>query len=192
MALKNLFKSKRNIAYTVLLSAVVFSCLWAFISAGVITQNFKHKIADNTYKNREANIENLHVTETKDGDKLWELYADDGRYTDGDNIVLLEGIIGNFYDDKKVKASFKADRGTYHNLKKEIILYDNVVLVYFDGTNISTDRISYSGQGSDIIANGHVRIERPNEAVIMGNKAVLKGDFTDFHIEGRTVTQFYM
>lgn len=192
MALKKIFKSKRNIAYTVLLSVIVFSCLWAFISAGVITQNFKHKIEDNTYQNREANIENLLVTETKDGEKLWELYADNGRYSDGDNIVLLEGIIGNFYDEKKVKASFKADRGTYHNTKKEIILYDNVVLIYLDGSNISTDMIAYSGKESDIIANGNVRIERPDEAVIMGNRAVLKSDFSDFHIEGRTVTQFYM
>ena len=192
MALKNIFQNKKNIAYIVLVAFIVIACLWAFVSASIITKNFKTKLEDNTYKNKEANIENLLVTETKEGEKLWELYADNGRYSDGDSIVLLEGIIGNFYEEKKVKASVKADRGTYHNVKKEIILHDNVLIVYEDGTNIFADRIIYSGKGSDIIANGHVRIEKPNEAIIMGGKAILKGDFSDFHIEGRTETQFYM
>ena len=192
MALKKIFQNKKNIAYLLLVAVIVIACLWAFISASIITKNFKTKLEDNTYKNKEANIENLLVTETKEGEKLWELYADNGRYSDGDNIVLLEGIIGNFYEEKQVKASVKADRGTYHNVKKQIILHDNVLIVYVDGTNIFADRIEYSGKGSDIIANGHVRIEKPNEAIIMGGKAILKGDFSDFHIEGRTETQFYM
>lgn len=186
------FKNKKNIAYIVLLAVVVISCIWAFISAGAITKSFKTKIVDQTYNNKEANIENLLVTETKDGFKLWELYAETGRYSDLDNIVLLEGIIGNFYEDRIVKASFRADRGTYNKTKKQIILYDNVLLVYMDGANISANRITYSGKNEDIIALGDVRIEKPNEAVIIGEKAILKGDFSDFHIEGRTKTHFYM
>lgn len=192
MGLKKIFQNKKNIGYIILALIIVIACAWAFISASIITKNFKDKLEDNTYKNKEANIENLLVTETKDGQKHWELYSDSGRYSDGDNIVLLEGVIGNFYEEKKVKASMKADRGTYHNIKKEIILHDNVVIVYEDGTNIFADRITYSGKGTDIVATGHVRIEKPNEAIIMGGEAILKGDFSDFHIEGRTETQFYM
>lgn len=192
MALKNFIKDKKNIIYIVLFSIVVFACFWAFISAGMITKSFKTKIIEQTYQNKEANIENLLVMETKDGEKLWELYAESGRYSDTDTIVMLEGIIGNFYEDKIVKASFKADRGTYNTTKKEIILYSNVVLVYNDGTNIMADRITYAGKDKDIVAQGGIRIEKPNEAIIYGGKAVLKGDFSDFHIEGRTQTKFYM
>lgn len=192
MALKNIFKSKKNIAYVVAFSIILIACIWAFVSAGMITKSFKSKIIDQTYKNKEANIENLLVTETKEGVKLWEMYAETGRYSDTDSVVLLEDIIGNFYEDEKVKASFKADRGTYHSTKKEIILYSNVVLVYNDGTNLMTDRIEYMGKDTDIVAQGNVRIEKPNEAIIYGGKAVLKGDFSDFHIEGRTQTKFYM
>ena len=192
MALKNIFKSKKNIAYVVAFSIIFVACIWAFVSAGMITKSFKNKIIDQTYKNKEANIENLLVTETKEGVKLWEMYAETGRYSDTDSVVLLEDIIGNFYEDEKVKASFKADRGTYHSTKKEIILYSNVVLVYNDGTNLMTDRIEYMGKDTDIVAQGNVRIEKPNEAIIYGGKAVLKGDFSDFHIEGRTQTKFYM
>lgn len=192
MALKSFIKNKKNIAYIALFSIVVIACFWAFISAGMITKSFKNKIIEQTYQNKEANIKNLLVTETKDDEKLWEMYAETGRYSDSDTIVLLEDIIGNFYDEKKVKASFKADRGTYHTIKKEIVLYSNVVLVYDDGTSLMTDRITYAGKDQDIVAQGSVRIEKPNEAIIYGGKAILKGDFSDFHIEGRTQTKFYM
>lgn len=192
MTLKNIITDKKNLAYIILFSVIIFACLWAFISAGVITKSFKNKLIDQTYKNKEANIESLLVTETKDGEKLWELYADKGMYSDLNNVVLLEDIVGNFYDKKKVTASFKADKGTYTTAKKEIILYDNVVLIYTDGTNIQAEKIIYSGKGKDVVALGNIRIEKPNEAIIMGNKAILKGDFSDFHIEGRTQSHFYM
>ncbi len=192
MKLEKILKDKKNLAYIITFSIIAIACLWAFIYAGIITKSFKNKIIDQTYQNKEANIENLLVTETKDGDKLWELYSEVGRYSDTDNIVFLEKVLGNFYKDKKVKSSFKSDSGTYHSIKKEIILYGNVLIVYDDGTNIQCDRIKYAGKNEDIKASGNVRIEKPNEAIIMGNEAVLKGDFSDFHIEGRTQTQFYM
>lgn len=192
MALKNYIKDKKSIAYIVLFSIIIFACFWAFVSAGLITKSFKTKIVSQTYKNKEANIESLLVTETKNGEKLWELYADSGMYTDENGVVLLEYLIGNFYDKNQVTASFKSDKGTYNSNKKQIILYDNVVLVYKDGTNLSAERITYSGKNEDIIAEGNVRIERPNEAVIWGTKAVLNGDYSDFHLEGRTKSQFYM
>ena len=192
MALKKILTDKKNLAYIILLLIIIIACSWAFISAGIITKSFKNKIIDQTYQNKEANIESLLVTETKDGEKLWELFSDKGMYNDADNVVLLESIIGNFYDEKAVKASIKADKGTYNATKKEIILYDNVLLVYTDGTNISADKIIYGGKDKDIVALGNIRIEKPNEAVIFGVKGILKNDFSDFHIEGRTKTQFYM
>ena len=80
MALEKFLKNKKNIAIIISFLAVVFLCTWAFISAGTITKSFKTKIVEQTYKNKEANIESLLVTETKDGEKLFELYAEKGRY----------------------------------------------------------------------------------------------------------------
>ncbi len=192
MALSDYIKSKKKYVYIVAFTLIAFACLWAFIYASIITNSFKNKISSQTYQNKEANIENLLVTETKDGKKLWELYAETGKYSDVNNIVFLEDLIGNFYDDDKVKASFKADKGTYNSTNKNIILSDNVILVYDDGTNITTERLEYKGKNEDIVAVGNVRIEKPDEAIIIGSKAILKGDFSDFHIEGRTKTHFYM
>ena len=122
MALEKFLKNKKNIAIISVFLAVVFLCVWAFISAGMMTKSFKTKIIEQTYKNKEANIESLLVTETKDGEKLFELYAEKGRYTDTDNIVLLLDLVGNFYDNNKVKASFKADQGTYNTTTKQFTI----------------------------------------------------------------------
>lgn len=192
MALEKFLKNKKNVAIAVGFLAIILLCIWAFVSAGMITKSFKTKIIEQTYKNKEANIESLLVTETKDGEKLFELYAETGRYSDTDNIVFLTDLIGNFYEENKVKASFKSNEGTYDSNTKHIVLTGDVLIVYFDGTNISTDMLVYKGKQEDIRAIGNVRIEKPNEAVIMGEEAVLDGDYSDFHIDGRTKTQFYM
>ena len=183
---------KRNILYPAIFIVIVIACVWAFLYAGTITVNFKNKILQETYNNKEANIENLLVTETKDGQKLWELFAQEGAYTQINGIVLLNDLIGNLYDNQNVKASFKADKGTYNSNTKQIILYDNVIMVYIDGTNIKTDRLIYSGKNEDIVAQGNVRIEKPGEVVVLGSKAVLNSDYTNFNIIGRTQTHFYM
>ncbi len=192
MAVKKIFKSLTHILYAVLFGVIALACFGAFIYSGVITKSFKHKILDQTYASKEANIENLLVTETKDGQKLWELFADKGIYAEVNGIVLLESLIGNIYEDNKVKASFKADKGTYNSETKQIILYDNVIMVYVDGTSIKTDRLKYSGKHEDIIAEGNVKIEKPNEVIVMGSNAVLSGDHKKFDIKGRTETHFYL
>ena len=191
-ALEYTLNNKKKVLYGTVAAIVIIGCLWAFISANVMTREFRDKIIDQTYKNKEANIESLLVTETKDGQKLWELFADEGSYSDNDNLVILHNLIGNFYEDEKVKASFQADAGTYNTKTKQIILMNNVLLVYFDGTNIATERLIYNGKNEDIFAEGNVRIEKPNEAVVVGKKAVLSGDYKNFNIEGRTETHFYM
>ena len=192
MALEKFLKNKKNVAIALGFLAIVILCIWAFVSANMITKSFKTKIIEQTYKNKEANIESLLVTETKDGEKLFELYAETGRYSDTDNVVFLTDLIGNFYEEYKVKAIFKSNEGTYDSKTKHIILTGDVLIVYYDGTNISTDMLIYKGKQEDIRAVGNVRIEKPNEAVIMGSEAVLDGDYSDFHINGRTKTQFYM
>lgn len=192
MALKNIFKSKKNIAIIAGFLSVIILCAWAFVSAGVLTKSFKTKIEEQTYKNKEANIESLLVTETDDGKKQFEMYAETGRYSDNDHVVFLTDLVGNFYEEDRVKASFKSDQGTYNTITKKIVLKQNVLIVYEDGTNVAADLLEYNGKNEDIIATGNVRIEKPNEAVIMGAKAILEGDYSDFHIQGKTETHFYM
>lgn len=182
---------KKNIGYIAIFVIILVACLWAFISAGLITKNFKKKLHENDYSKTDVNIENLLVTETKDEKKLWELFADSGHYDNSFNIAYLNNIIGNFYDGKQVVASFSSNRGTYNYVTKQIILYENIRIVYKDGSNVKANRIRWTGKNSDIIAEGQIRLEKPNQVIIYGSKATLSNDLKKFKIYGKTRTEIY-
>ncbi len=182
---------KRNIGYIIVFVVILGACLWAFISAGIITKNFKNKIKNDDMSKKEVDIENLLVTETKNGQKLWELFAENGHYDNKNNVVILNNIIGNFYDDQSVVASFKSAQGTYNAESKKIVLYNDTVIVYKDGSNVRANRIVWAGRDEDIMAQGKIRLEKPNQAIIYGTSARLKHDLSDFEIQGRTRTELY-
>lgn len=183
--------NKKNIGYIAIFAVILIGCLWAFISAGIITRDFKAKLSNKELERKEVNIDNLLVTETKDGAKLWELFAENGHYDDQYSVAYLNDVIGNFYNDGVVTASFKSSRATYNATNKQIVLYDNTLIVYKDGSNVRANKIVWSGQNEKIVAIGSIRLEKPGEAVIYGTKAVLSDKLTDFQIIGRTKTELY-
>lgn len=183
---------KLNLFYLVVFVVIVLAVAWAFLRAGFITQNFNNEIMGQNSENKEVNIESLYVTDTKDGTKSWELFAETGHYDNINNIIFLSDIIGNFYKNGSVLVSFKANRGTYTTENKHIVLYDNVVFVHKDGENITADRITWKGKNEDITAVGNVRIEKPDEIVVYGEEATLHPELEEFKINGRTKTLFYL
>lgn len=182
---------KRNIGYIIIFSVILIACLWAFIYAGLITKNFKNKMLNEDLSKKEVDIENLLVTETKEGQKLWELFAETGHYDNQNNVAYLNDIIGNFYEKGAVVASFKSSQGTYNADTRQIVLYDKTLIVYKDGSNVRANKIIWTGKEEDVKAYGDLRLEKPKEAVIYGNEAVLKNNMSDFEIKGRTRTELY-
>ncbi|MGN0004684.1 MAG: LPS export ABC transporter periplasmic protein LptC [Candidatus Gastranaerophilaceae bacterium] len=184
-------KKKRNIGFICLVLLVAGACLWAFISAGMITKNFKKRLADESLGKQEVTIQNLLVTETKEGVKSWEMFAEEGYYDNTNQVAILTDIVGNFYKDNAVVASFKSARGTYNQVKKEIVLYEDSLIVYKDGSNVSANQMSWAGKGTDVVANGNVRMELPNKVIVYGEKAILNSEFNDLQVLGRTKTEIY-
>lgn len=182
---------KKNLGYIIVFSIILIACLWAFISAGIITRNFKAKIDKDDMSKKAVDISNLLVTETKDGGKMWELFADTGHYDSNNNVVLLNDIIGNFYNKGKVVASFHSSQGTYNSEKKQVVLYHKTIIVYKDGTNVTADRIIWTGKDKHIQATGNFKLEKPNQVIITGQKAVLTDDLSDFKLIGKTKTKIY-
>lgn len=182
---------KRNIGFIVLFFCVFTACIWAFISAEMITNKFKEKLAADELGKKEVNIQNLLVTETKDGQKYWELFADEGYYDNNNQVAVLTAIVGNFYKNGEVVASFESSRGTYNQQKKQIILYEKTLIVYKDGSNVSANKMVWAGRDSDITAEGNVRLELPSKVVVYAEKGALSSDFRDLRVFGRTKTEIY-
>ena len=105
-------------------------------------------------------------------------------------VVLLYKPLGNFYDkDNNVIMSFKSDKGTYQEDNKKIILYDNILIVYKDGTYVTADKLIWAGKDEDTVALGHVRIIQDGKVKTSGDKAILSNQMTHFSIDGETKTE---
>lgn len=183
--------SKKQIAYLGMFIALVAILAWAFISAGVITRNFNREQLIGTENRQELDISGIILTETKGDKKYWEMYAEKGYYNSDNKVAILENITGNFYNDNEVSMSFESSKGTYNEVKKQIILYNDTHIVIKDGTSIYADRLVWSGSDKDITANGRIKINRNNELISTAQRAVITPDYSRFKIIGNSVTKLY-
>ena len=137
--LKNKFNSmsKKRKASVVAFLAFVLLIMWAFIAAGIITHNFNRSQLQTDKDRQEAAIHGIILTETKDKNKYWEIYGENGNYDSKNGIAMLENVIGNFYDENnEVSMSFESSKGTYNENKKQIILYEDTFIVMKDLTTL--------------------------------------------------------
>ena len=182
---------KKRLTYIGIFLSIVIVLAWAFISAGVITRNFNRSQLVGTENRKELDISSIILTETKGDKKYWEIYGETGYYNSDNRVAMLENVTGNFYSNNDVSMSFESSRGTYNEVKKQIILYQDTHIVLKDGTSLRCDRLTWSGSDKDIVATGHIRINRNNELVSTAQKALITPDYSDFKIIGKTVTKLY-
>lgn len=183
--------SKRKLAYIVILSVIILGCLWAFVSAGIITKNFKKEALKNAGEKQKLDIKDLLITETKEDKKYWELYADSGYYDSQNKVVILYNIIGNFYNNDEVVLSMESTKGTFNEESKRVVLYENTYIIYKDGTNVKADRFTWQGNDKDIVAQGNVVIKRNGEIRTYSNEAYLGNNMKTVRIKGRSKTELY-
>ena len=182
---------KRKVALVSGLLIIFIACIWAFVAANIITKSIKRDISSNDLEKQVVSIDSLLLTETKEGQKLWELYADKGEYESGSKIIILTNIIANFYQNGAVIASGKSTRGTYDTETKKVILYNDSYIVYKDGTSIHANLMEWEGKDKDVKAKDDVVIIKPNEFVIKSKKAVLTNNMTLFKVIGNVETKVY-
>lgn len=187
--LKNL--SRKRKIYLGLFIGIALVLAWAFITAGVITRNFNREQLVGTENRQELDISSIILTETKGDKKYWEIYGEKGYYNSDSKIALLENIAGNFYSNNEVSMSFESSKGTYNEIKKQIIMYENTHIVIKDGTTLYCDRLTWSGSDKEIVAEGNIKINRNNELQATAQKAIISPDYAKFRIVGKSVTKLY-
>ena len=117
---KNLPKKKR--AYFTILLALGGILAWAFITAGIITHDFNRKQVQSQGDEQEAIVNGIILTETKDEQKYWEIYGENGKWDSAKGIAQLNNVTGNFYKDNEVSMSFESSKGTYNSKEGDITL----------------------------------------------------------------------
>ncbi len=182
---------KRQRTYFILASIVVMILMWAFITAGVITTNFNRNMVRGNEDKQELQVSSMILTETKDGEKFWEIFGETGHYSSDHKIAHLNNVVGNFYKDNQVEMSFESTKGLYNEETQEIILYENVFVVLKDETSLKADKLTYQIKPKTLTVEGHVIISRKNSFKATAQKAVIDSNYSRFRIIGSTSSKIY-
>ena len=189
----NKFKAldKKKQGYIIGFALATGVMLWAFITAGILTNDFNRNMVNNASDRQEVKTKGIIITETKDKKKYWEIYGETGNYNNADKKASLDNILGNFYKENEVSMSFSAEHGVYDEVAKTITLTDKVFIVIQDGTSLKSDELIWQGNDKDILANGNVIIERNGEMEAFADHAIISPDFDKFMIKGKSLTKIY-
>lgn len=187
--LREMDKKKR--AYLIVVLAIVFVMLWAFISAGFITANFNRSQVKGGADEQKVNAVGIIITETKQGKKYFEIYGETGNYSNDHSIATLHNVVGNFYKDGEVAMSFQSSKGSYDEKLGTITLYEHTYIVLKDNTSLEADRLIWSGSDKDTIAEGNVKIKKSDEMYALADKCIIGPDYAKFKIIGKTQTKIY-
>ncbi len=182
---------KKRRSYVIAIFLVIFVMSWAFISAGVITANFNRSQIKGKEDEQKVDAVGIIITETKDGNKYFEIYGETGNYSNDRSVATLNNVIGNFYQKNEVAMSFQSSKGTYDEKTGVITLYDNTYIVLKDNTSLNTDKLTWSGSDKETIAEGHVLIKKDNEMIATADKGYIGVGYEKFKIVGNTKTKIY-
>lgn len=186
---KSLDKKKRT--YLIAVAGVVIIMGWAFLSAALITANYTRAQLKGTPDEQKVDATGIIITETKDGSKYFEIYGENGHYSNDQKIATLHNVIGNFYKEDNVSMSFQSSKGTYNEETGQIILYENTYIVLEDSTSLNTDKLTWSGSDKETVAEGHVVIKKNGEMVATAERGYIGAGYENFRIEGKTITKLY-
>ena len=183
--------NKKQRLYICVFGGIALILLWAFISAGIITHDFTRSQLEGKQDKQEALIKGVILTETKDGQKYWEIYGDTGIYNSDNAVANLEHVIGNFYKDNKVSMSFQSSKGSYNTETKVINLYQDTVIALEDGTVLLADELTYPGNDMPIIAKGNVKISRGDEFLATADEVIISSNYENMKIKGNASSKIY-
>ena len=185
------FKNKDKF-YIIVFTVITVALIWAFLSAAIITRNFKKDLAENKLENKKVYVEDLLLTETKNGKKYWEIFADKGYYEDNQKVAFIQNSIGNFYDENgEVVASFQSPQAIIDSETGRIRLFYRSKLIYKDFTSIVADEFDYRGEDEPVLAKGNVVIENPGKFIITSKDAELTDEMTKITVKGKVLTKIY-
>ena len=88
-------------------------------------------------------IEKARYTETKDGQKEWELEADSAQYFKNDNLTAFENVKVIFYSKNGANYTLTGREGRLRNDSRDMDIVGNVVVTSTDNYQLKTDSLQY-------------------------------------------------
>ncbi len=188
---KTVGNDKKKKLYLILVLIAILIMIWAFVSAEILTANFNRTQIKLGVNSQKVEAVGIIITETKQGNKHFEIYGETGSYSNDHSIATLNNVVGNLYKENEVSMSFQSSKGAYNEKNGSITLYNNTFIVLKNGTSLEADKLTWEGSDKDIVAEGNVRIKKDAEMYAIANKCVINPQYDKFKIIGNSQTKLY-
>jgi len=179
---------KLKISLIILISIILLST-WAFFVSTTMTKNVKRVAENQPLIDENAAVQELVLTESKNGTKFWELYASSGDYDTVSEQVHLKNVKGNFYKNNKVVLSFDSPLATYYDKNKEVKLYGGARAATDKKILITAKELYWKGKNDLIVAKNDVKIKRSSEILVTGNQSYFFLKSSKIKMVGRVNTR---
>lgn len=183
--------SKKLIVSILIIGMIIALSIWAFVVSSNITKSVEKASIEPDKRSENINAENLIITETKSGQKYWEVCAKSGNYDNKNTTVVLKNVKGNLYKDNNITLSFDAPIGIYSEKTKEIRLKGGSRALTDKDIFVSADQLTFFGKKDLFFADGNVKIRQTGKLLTFSDQSVFNSDFTDLKIIGNAKTLVY-
>jgi LPS export ABC transporter protein LptC len=174
----------------IIIIVLILSSWWILTNTSEINKKIDQS-AENAEADKPETIQakNIHIVETEQGKKIWELTAKRAVYHNKD--ARLHNITGQFYGDQDtILLNFKAPEGNYIQEEHKLSLDKGAEVKHPDEKiSISSDTMYWTNKSDKIFAEGQVKIVKEGFGISYGEKTTFTSDFKNIKIEGNTYSE---
>jgi LPS export ABC transporter protein LptC len=109
-------------------------------------------------ENPDITLDNIHYVETKGTRKEWELRAKSGRHFRENDYTTLDDLAVTFFAEGGRTITLRGGKGSMKG-RKEIEVWENVVITSSDGYRVVTNSLHYDAQRQQIFNEDPVLLE---------------------------------
>lgn len=107
-------------------------------------------------------LDNLHYTETQDGQKRWTLSSDRAEYMRDSSLVRLTPVQLVFYDAGSFgELTLTADHGELQEDTRQVDVRGNVMITAGDGEQLTTESLRYDEQQRELTTPASIHYRAP-------------------------------
>lgn len=112
-------------------------------------------------------LEGAHLTENRDGQKIWDLNAAKVAYRTDVRVAELSGVTTHFYEKGRVVSTGKAPKATFNLGDRELRLESGIQVLAENGhAGFSADEVSVKPDPGRLVASGQVTFFRGENKLV--------------------------
>jgi LPS export ABC transporter protein LptC len=106
-------------------------------------------------------LDRVHYTETREGEKEWELEATSAQYFKEESTILFDKVKATFFAKEGQTYTLVGEKGKFNPQTKEMELFDGIQLQSSDGYQMRTRSLKYQAGKRELSTADAVEIEGP-------------------------------